>query len=84
MKIVDLLKHAYIRTGLNQARFAMKIGVSEPYVSYIAQRMEPDYQHLLPKTSKSVKVQNEIKELIQFELSLFEKDTEKETVCREN
>lgn len=79
MKISELLKYAYIRSGLNQARLAMKVGVSEPYISYIANRMDPETKHLLPNTSKSLLVQEAINDLIIPELTLFKSNIQKQT-----
>ena len=79
MKTKDLLKYAFIRTGSSKAELALKAGVSETYVSYIAQRMDINFRHLLPKTDKSTKVQNAIKELIEPELILFTNNIQNQT-----
>lgn len=68
MTVLQLLKYAFIRTGLNQSKLALKIGVSDAYISYIATRMDDKNKHLLPKTEKSTLVQDAINDVISNEI----------------
>lgn len=78
MKTIELLKYAYIRTGLNQASFALKVGVSEPYISYIAKRMDCETMSLLPNTEKSKRVQKAINDLVVPEMKMFNVNIQKQ------
>lgn len=62
----------------NKTTFCKEIGVSKQYLSRIETLMEEQYKELLPKTKKALKVQNELKRLINFHqdrFNLFDTDT---------